>query len=327
MAKFSVIIPIYNVEPFLHKCVDSLLAQAYEDVEIILVDDGSPDNCSAICDTYAQKDSRVKVIHKPNGGLVSARQAGCEVATGEYILNVDGDDWVMPDYFEKISAIAQQYAPDCICFGAIHVRDDYAAEHPLSDHDQQYDKQAICERIFPKLIENITGKYYSPTIWSKAIKRELYTPEQLAVDKRIKIGEDHACTKPILYKCDTLYIMKECLYCYRLNPLSMTKNKKAFSFDGPELIAKHFEARLPMDQYDFQDQVYRSVVHNMFNVAVSQFHRKEKYRDICRDVDAHLSQPYYKNAIKRCKYKGWRGISAKLALQYRLYFLMKLKAR
>lgn len=92
MPTISVIVPIYNVEPYLHRCVDSVLEQTFADFELILVDDGSPDNCGAICDEYATKDGRVRVIHKENGGLSSARNAGIEAAAGEFILFVDADD-------------------------------------------------------------------------------------------------------------------------------------------------------------------------------------------------------------------------------------------
>ena len=90
----SVIVPVYKVEPYLRRCVDSILAQSYTNLEIILVDDGSPDNCPAICDKYAEKDDRVRVIHKPNGGLSDARNYGMAVATGEYVMFVDSDDWI-----------------------------------------------------------------------------------------------------------------------------------------------------------------------------------------------------------------------------------------
>ena len=89
---FSVIVPIYNIEKYLRRCIDSVLAQSFEDYELILVDDGSPDSCPAICDEYAEKDARIKVIHKKNGGLVSARQAGITEAAGDYVFHLDGDD-------------------------------------------------------------------------------------------------------------------------------------------------------------------------------------------------------------------------------------------
>ena len=97
--KTSVIVPIYKVEEYLHRCIDSIINQTYTNLEIILVDDGSPDNCPMICDEYAKKDSRIRVIHKKNGGLSDARNAGLEIATGEYIGFVDSDDWIHKDMY------------------------------------------------------------------------------------------------------------------------------------------------------------------------------------------------------------------------------------
>ena len=93
----SVIVPVYKVEKYLDKCIESIVGQTYENLEIILVDDGSPDNCPTMCDEWAQKDSRIKVIHKENGGLSSARNAGLDACTGDYIGFVDSDDWIEPD--------------------------------------------------------------------------------------------------------------------------------------------------------------------------------------------------------------------------------------
>ena len=98
----SVIVPVYNVEPYLRKCVDSILAQSYSNLEVILVDDGSPDGCGAICDEYAAKDARVRVIHKPNGGVSDARNAGLDIMTGDYVAFVDSDDWVEADMYRTL---------------------------------------------------------------------------------------------------------------------------------------------------------------------------------------------------------------------------------
>ncbi|GHT07349.1 hypothetical protein FACS189432_02410 [Bacteroidia bacterium] len=105
----SVIVPIYKVEQYLHKCVDSIISQTYTNLEIILVDDGSPDNCGKLCDEYADKDSRIKVIHKENGGLVSARNAGYEIATGDWIMYLDGDDWIDINTFEELVSYISKY--------------------------------------------------------------------------------------------------------------------------------------------------------------------------------------------------------------------------
>ena len=96
MPELSVIVPVYNAEKYLHKCVDSILSQTYRDFELLLVDDGSPDQCGRICDAYATQDPRVKVIHKPNGGVSEARNVGLDQAKGNYISFIDPDDWVEP---------------------------------------------------------------------------------------------------------------------------------------------------------------------------------------------------------------------------------------
>ena len=102
MKPVSIIVPVYKVEPYLRRCVDSILDQTFTDFELILVDDGSPDNCPAICDEYAEQDDRVKVVHKANGGLSSARNAGMAVANGKYYLFCDSDDYVSPYWCETL---------------------------------------------------------------------------------------------------------------------------------------------------------------------------------------------------------------------------------
>lgn len=113
----SVIVPIYKVEDYLPKCVDSILSQTYSHLEIILVDDGSPDRCGEICDEYAERDSRIQVIHKRNGGLSSARNAGIDIARGDYFSFVDSDDWIEPDMYEAMLSAAQEYDVPLVCAG------------------------------------------------------------------------------------------------------------------------------------------------------------------------------------------------------------------
>lgn len=118
-AKLSVVIPIYNVEPYLRQCLDSVVNQTYRNLEIILVDDSSPDNCGRICDEYAQKDDRVLVIHKQNGGVSAARNDGIERATGEWITFVDSDDWCDLDYYEKLLREIKSQDVNVVCSGGI----------------------------------------------------------------------------------------------------------------------------------------------------------------------------------------------------------------
>ena len=111
-SKISVIVPVYEVEPYLRKCLDSVVNQTYQNLEIILVDDGSPDKCPAICDEYAARDERIQVIHKENGGVASARNAGLERVTGDYIGWVDSDDWIETDMFEYLLENAEKFGAE-----------------------------------------------------------------------------------------------------------------------------------------------------------------------------------------------------------------------
>ena len=115
--KVSIVVPMYGVEPFLNKCVDSLLAQSLHDIEIILVDDGSPDRCGEMCDEYAKRDKRVVVIHKSNGGLSDARNKGLDVAKGDYVMFVDSDDWIELETCSIIIGLAVKYEVDVVSFG------------------------------------------------------------------------------------------------------------------------------------------------------------------------------------------------------------------
>lgn len=117
MDMISIIVPVYKVEKYLRKCVDSLLAQEYKDIEVILVDDGSPDRCGEICEEYAQKDSRVRIVHKENGGLSSARNAGLDVMTGQWVMCVDSDDWVETNYCSSALQLAQENDADIVVSG------------------------------------------------------------------------------------------------------------------------------------------------------------------------------------------------------------------
>lgn len=324
MPLFSIVIPVYNVEKYLSQCIESVLEQTYTDFELILVDDGSPDNCGRICNAYAETDSRIRVIHKENGGLVSARQAGAEAANGDYVCCVDGDDWIAPDYIEKIAEEAMRSNSDIICVGMVVAYPDKKIEKQIPYKQIFYKREDIEEKIFPHLIQNKRAGYFSPTLWAKAIKREVYLPMQSAVDPQIKIGEDGACTIPCVYRAQTLSILSDCLYYYRQNEISMTKEKKAFSWTGPNLITEHLRRQIDCSQYDFQQQMYRKTAHELFSVVVSQFNRKESYQTIKQDILQNLDTPIYQEAIKKTAFSDIRGKAMMFALKYRILWLMWL---
>ncbi len=322
--KFSVIVPVYNVERFLRQCVESVLNQSCGDFELILVDDGSPDNCPRICDEYALKDGRVKVIHKPNGGLVSARKAGCVVAVGEYVVCLDGDDYIAPNCLDSFAKAIDEYSPDiCLC-GFYKAYSENDVKCLPFENAGFYDKGTIEKHIYPYLIENKYGRYFSASIWAKAFRREIYTEYQTSVDSRIKIGEDQCVVKPCVFRAESLYVIDECLYYYRQNDESMTKSKGVFDLSVPKLIANHFEKEIGVSSFDFQAQIYRHAVHDLFNAVASQFNAKRDEKEIRRIIMQTLSDEYYKKALKESRFaflsKGWL---ARKALKNKMFCLIK----
>lgn len=322
---FTAIVPVYNVENFLPKCVETILAQSFTNFELILVDDGSTDLSSEICDSFAKKDSRVKVIHKENSGPVVARQVGVQVASGEYIVFIDGDDWISPIYFEKFAKIISVYHCDVLCCGAVWWKNENDYKNKTCGVKYGfYDKEKIEKEIFPMLIESKSGEYFSPSLWAKVFSIKKYRQQQL-VNTFVNIGEDGACVKPCVYHADSMFVFDDCLYFYRYVDSSMTKKRKAFDWRGPKIIGHHFENKIPMDKFDFQEQVYRNVVHNLFNVVFTQFYRKENFFIICKEFNYWLDDSFYSKAINKCNFSFLsKGNFARIALRYRLYFFIWL---
>ena len=321
MSLFSLVIPIYNVEKYLKQCVDSVISQSFSDLEIILVDDGSTDGSPSICDSYASSDSRIKVIHKPNGGIVSARKAGTKEATGEYIACVDGDDWIEPDYFEKFAKVIEEHSPDIVCCGHIERSINGDSNHKkLKERSGYYKKEDIEQLIFPDLLD------FSPQVWGKVIKRNIFTDIQLSVDDVIKMGEDACVVVPSVYRANNMYILDDCLYDYRFNPSSISNNKTVFNLEEPKLIANHYLKQMDTANDGFKQQLYDTTLNRLYNRCISQFYLDRPYKEICKDLDHCLDDPFYQECIKKCKYslkrhpKRW---IKKQELRFRLYRLMK----
>ena len=224
---FSVIVPIYNIEKYLKRCIDSVISQSFSDYELILVDDGSPDNCPDICDAYAEKDERIKVIHKENGGLVSARQAGIRVATGEYVFHLDGDDALLPDALLNAYEIIEKYHPDLVSFSHKRYVDGLVGD-TVEDLAEEglYLKPEIEKYLCPNLLSNKNMQNLLYFLWGKAIKRELATTYQLLVNPKISQGEDVSCTTPYYIVADSVYMSKKPVYLYTIRNDSLTTNFK-----------------------------------------------------------------------------------------------------
>jgi len=228
----SVIVPIYNVCEYLDACIRTICEQSYKKLEIILVDDGSTDESGRICNEYASKDARIKVIHKENEGLVRARKTGLMNSTGEYIAYVDGDDWIEPDMIGKLySTLVKQNVDIAMCGRYEDTgKSTRCVYHGIGEG--RYNKQALLNEVYPKMIVN--NKFFEwgifPGVWDKIFKRECLETYQMDVADGLTMGEDAACTYPALLNANSIYVLHECLYHYRQTLNSMVKQNYDANF-------------------------------------------------------------------------------------------------
>lgn len=226
----SVIVPVYKVERFLNRCVDSILSQTYENLEVILVDDGSPDCSGKICDEYAAKDSRIRVIHKENGGVSSARNTALDLCTGDYIAFVDSDDYIHPEMYEKMLSALQEHQVDlCVC----QWNYEYANGQQVVD----------LSKVDPELLGAMTslelarflfrGSYENGVVvspWNKLYNRELFNDIRFSG----RFQEDDALHTKLLCREFPVFVMGEQLYIYTENPDSLTN--QAFRADSVRVL-------------------------------------------------------------------------------------------
>ena len=203
MPELSVIVPVYNAEKYLHKCVDSILNQTYKDFELLLVDDGSPDQCGTICDAYAAQDPRVKVIHKPNGGVSEARNVELDQAKGNYISFIDPDDWVEPDLFRSTIDFCKTKQTDIVCFEVCEVRKNKKKFHYRFAEDKIFAAQDALQKILTDIIDN------SPC--NKIYKKEVWKGVRFPVGRRF---EDVATIYKTFYNADRVGYIKNYFYYY-----------------------------------------------------------------------------------------------------------------
>ncbi len=215
----SVVVPVYKVEKYLRHCVDSILAQTYSDFELLLIDDGSPDGCPQICDEYASLDSRIRVIHKLNGGLISARNVGICAARGDYVCILDGDDWALENMLQFIhdTVVKSPEQLDMVLFAAYNVYEDHLEETINNVTEGYYDRTRLEEDIFPFLLTDtrngLQGGIIQAHTWDKAFKRELLV-EHYTHEERIRVFTDVPMTYECLLHCHYVYICNEHLYMY-----------------------------------------------------------------------------------------------------------------
>lgn len=217
MPQISIIVPVYKVEQYLDRCVNSILNQTFTDFELILVDDGSPDRCPQMCDEWAKKDARIRVIHKENGGAGAARNAALRAAEGEYIGFVDSDDWITPDMYEYLYGLLKRYPEAQIAqCDAIQTSDEKQEAPARPENIQLWNQKQMMEYFF-----RIHGEKSNYSIWNKLIRRGVLDDFSFVEGT---ISEDVAASFDFFTRAQQMVSSNKVLYFYFVNQNGVTKS-------------------------------------------------------------------------------------------------------
>ena len=255
----SVIVPVYKVEKYLKRCVDSILAQTYPCLEVILVDDGSPDGCPAICDEYAREDRRVRVIHKENGGICTARNAGLLQAEGQYVSFIDSDDFMDLVAYEKIIKVLKNNQADILDFGWRYVSETGEKTENFHENPKKLllDESYIKKQVLPPLLnlEKNRKNFVFDFSWNKIYRKEIIDKYQIHFDEKRNTWEDRIFIVEFLKYCKNYYCMDECFYNYVSVPNSLSRRYNAQYL---ELILANYNLYVELfgEDYDFSKQFY-----------------------------------------------------------------------
>ena len=263
--KVSVIVPVYNVGSYIYQCINSIINQTYSNIEIIIVIDGSTDDSSLICHSLAKNDPRIKVIEQKNSGLVSARKKGLEESSGNYILNVDGDDWIDPNCVEILVNQVKINSVDIVV--ASYFREFIGNLEVIHQNIKPgvYRLEEYSNKIYPELIsmKKLFKHGISTFSWGKLFKRDILNNIQMAVPNEITIGEDTVVTYPAITASNSISIIKDPLYFYRQRANSMLKiaGKPENELNKVKLMINFLERQLTeYTSFNFKDQLKEYLV-------------------------------------------------------------------
>lgn len=321
---FSIIVSIYKVEKYLRQCVESILNQTYRDFELILVDDGSPDLCPQICDEYAARDSRVRVIHKENGGLVSTRKVGVANARCEYICFVDGDDFVCDDMLQTYVNTLDKKDVDIICGG-------YTA---------YYEGRTSCvnQKIPVGFYENeelqdIRGKmlsvspffsfYIHPSLCIKCFRKSIVTEAYNNMPDGISLGEDAAVSYPAILEARSIAVIDYHGYMYRQNPESMThiydknlfvKTRNLLSYLREVEKTKGWHSNGQIDSYGFFLLLLAKNNELIYNNTADGYFAKR------RNLIKYIKDEQFRVSVSNAKISGTKNKLVRLFFKYKFIF-------
>ena len=287
MPLVSIIVPVYKAEQCLHRCVDSILAQTMTDFELLLIDDGSPDKSGEICDEYAAKDNRVRVFHKDNGGVSSARNLGLDNATGEWISFIDADDWVEKEY---LAELAKKLDADFIV-GGVNI----IGSHLCQVESKKYDKSQI--KFF---IEENCLKVVLLSPWGNLLKKELINKNNVRFDEKIRYAEDRIFNREYLLCCESIISVSTVNYNYMIETQINYANKFKLSIKELDYLCYRLE------KLNKSLEIHHACVLNKDELKkdiLSMFYFKHNMDMGIFNDFFDLCKKYYPNLIKKTFYR------------------------
>ena len=258
MPKLSVIVPVYNTEEYLRECIDSILAQTFTDFELILVNDGSTDGSGAICDEYAGKDPRIRVIHQQNGGITVARKSGVRVACGEYVTFVDSDDWIEREMYATMLDYGQKAAPDIVICGMLIETSKGILPRKEIIEAGFYNKNRMQKNVYPIMLFDFVhgAPAVNPSLCNKLFKKQLLGSIIEQVNDTITYGEDALCTYSCLLDADGIYITDRYMYHYRNHSESACNTYSCSLLEKFSLLITQLQSQFQQRDQDMMYQLY-----------------------------------------------------------------------
>ena len=306
MPKLSVIVPIYNTEKYLQKCIDSILAQTFTDFELILVDDGSPDASGAVCDAYSLSDGRVKVIHQSNGGVTVARKRGVEAAAGEYVSFIDSDDWIEVNMFLEMMTAADTYNADVILCDMLAEKQKDSTLLRSSSQSGLFTSEALHRQIFSSMLFDFSknAPSLSLNLCNKIIRAALAKEVFAAFPNDVTYGEDALGSLMCLLRSECIFIMEDsAFYHYRQTEDFLIREHSITLLPRLSNFARNTEMQFSMHGFDGYDQLsgYIAQVSLYCIRQILLFNKEHTLRNKYKRVVAYLNEPHIRAMLQRAE--------------------------
>ena len=328
--KVSVIVPVYNAEEFLRRCVDSVLKQTYDNIELILINDGSADKSGVICDTYAEKDCRVRVVHQKNMGVSAARNAGIDLSTGDYLQFVDSDDYVDGNMTDTlVSAIERNSASLVICgYKMIDAANRECIQSNYSEKEGLYSFSEILN-IFDDLCLNLVIN----TTWNKMYQAQIIKENSILFENNLDFGEDLSFNLEVIKKGISFEIISECLYNYIIynNGNTLTNKKRENKYEIRKML---FEKQLALyenaSQYSYQirnlEFDYSKMLISIDILQIANNYNLKTYKSYHKKAREIRADRVLNKSINYLEFKTPQDLLMNFFIKKEWYFLIYLVA-